>query len=439
MDEDDLDEFLDAFDPALEDDTDDETTTSEPKMNGGDSASKEKNAIAASVNALMLDEDEDLLDPTLQSIIQNKTLKWIFVGGKGGVGKTTTSCSVGALLSKTRKSCLIISTDPAHNLSDAFRQKFGPAPVRVNGFKNLFCMEIDPLVQKKAMDVALANSTASSSGSSQQQGMLKGMQDMMKDLSGSIPGIDEAMSFAELMKSVDTMEYDVIVFDTAPTGHTLRLLSFPKTLEKTMGKLLGLKSKFGGMLNMVTQMMAAQGLGNASGAGVNAIVGKLEQTMEVVRRVNAQFKDPKLTTFVCVCIPEFLSLFETERLVQELAKFEIDTHCIVVNQVLPIDAGLEVLKARQRMQRKYLEQIYDLYEQFKIVEMPMLKEEVRGPEAIKRFASYLVEPYEPSEKRCSAAAAVQKLQDLEAFLLQRSEGRKLLEEFRAKSGTPRRR
>lgn len=155
----------------------------------------------------------------------------------GGVGKTTTSCCLAVQLAKVRPNVLVVSTDPAHNLSDAFGQKFGREPVKVNGFENLFCMEVDSSGEQEweAIEAAQLSQGLATDG------LESGVGSIMKDLMTSVPGIDEAMAFAELMKMVQEMNYSTIVFDTAPTGHTLRLLSFPKTMESAIGKLLELK------------------------------------------------------------------------------------------------------------------------------------------------------------------------------------------------------
>ncbi|RKF57845.1 ATPase get3 [Golovinomyces cichoracearum] len=338
------------------------------------------------MTTVSINADNDQLEPSLQSILDQKTLRWVFVGGKGGVGKTTTSCSLAIQLAKVRRSVLLISTDPAHNLSDAFSQKFGKEARLVEGFSNLSAMEIDPSGSIQELIGQAEEGDAAAGG-------MGGMGGMMQELAFAIPGIDEAMSFAEVLKQVKSLSYETIVFDTAPTGHTLRFLQFPTVLEKALAKISQLSSQFGPMLNGI---LGANG-SLPNGANLGEVMGKLEGLRDTIGEVNTQFKDENLTTFVCVCIPEFLSLYETERMIQELASYNIDAHCIVVNQLLfpKAESECEQCNARRKMQKKYLDQIEELYDDFNVVKLPLLVEEVRGKEKLEKFSDLLVHPYVP--------------------------------------------
>ncbi len=122
-------------------------------------------------------------------------------------------------LAAVRRNVLIVSTDPAHNLSDAFDQRFSSVATPVTGFSNLFCLEID---SSKLDEDALASAGDASGAAA---GALSGF-------TKNIPGMDEVMGFITVMKMAQSATYSTVVFDTAPTGHTLKLLAMPKVRRR---------------------------------------------------------------------------------------------------------------------------------------------------------------------------------------------------------------
>ena len=207
---------------------------------------------------------------------------------------------------------------------------------------------------------------------------LTSMIGMMK----SVPGMDEAIAFAQIIQQAKTLNFDTVIFDTAPTGHTLRFLSLPTFLRDIMGKLMSLQQSFGPMLS---QMGAMFGMN----MNFNELVPKLEGLLQTTEQIVKEFTDAEVTTFIPVLIPEFLPLYETERLLQELMNLNMDANTIIVNQILPVNDCCEYCKNKRAIQAKYLTQIDQLYGDFHLIKINMQTREVRGVKELREFGRFM--------------------------------------------------
>ena len=175
---------------------------------------------------------------------------FIFVGGKGGVGKTSISSATALWLAEQGKKTLVVSTDPAHSLSDSLEVPIGHYPREIK--TNLYAVEIDPDEAMAEKQTALEAQKENSSDD--MLGGLDFLTDQM-DLASSSPGADEIAAFEVFLSVMTSNEFDVVVFDTAPTGHTLRLLSFPEVMDSWVGKAMMAKAKLGSLANSLKNIM----------------------------------------------------------------------------------------------------------------------------------------------------------------------------------------
>ena len=381
------------------------------------------------------------------STTENDDLKFIFVGGKGGVGKTTTSSAIATLLAQHRR-VLLVSTDPAHSLRDAWRTPFSNEPKTIQfanddgtcGGGSLDIMEVDP---QESMQGELAewaqvseemfgsqnnknssNSSGTNNDSNENQSdeWMTRINQFQEWLSG-IPGIDEATALSTAIRHIESGRYDLIVFDTAPTGHTLKLLALPAILEQGIDKLQSWQATFWGYWQAFRSVT-----GNAQAAKQanlkQHVTDKLTKYKRDIQKVAMMLQDQQRTRFVAVCLAEYLSVSETQRLLQELAKHKVVASHIVVNQLVVEDAlttqqlaDLEALAevgslqissellrktvhacrlttARKMIQQRYLQDLKAFPETQNILdgicEVPLLADEVTGTKAIQRFAQLLV-------------------------------------------------
>lgn len=306
---------------------------------------------------------------------------FIFVGGKGGVGKTSISSATALWLAKNGNKTLIVSTDPAHSLSDSLEVPIGHYPREIK--TNLYAVEIDPN-EAMAQKQAALESQKSMADADKMMGL-----DMLSDqldIVSSSPGADEAAAFEIFMSVMTSNEYDVVVFDTAPTGHTLRLLSFPDVMDSWVGKLMKAKAKLGSaaskLKNIIPFMDADENVQSTE---------ELERTKRQINQAREVLSDPDRTTFKMVVIPEEMSIYESERALETLEKYDITVDNIIVNQVMPDITNCDFCHSRHKLQQKRLALIDQKFQKQTIAEVPLFKDEVKGQEKLLNLADILYE------------------------------------------------
>ena len=257
--------------------------------------------------------------------------RFIFFSGKGGVGKTSMACTHAVRYADAGQRTLIVTTDPASNLADVFEQPIGHQITPIEHVPNLWAMEIDPdRATEEYIDRAMAPIRAAFP--------LPLVQVMEEQKSG--PCTAEVAAFDRFTDFLDVPSdkgqvFDSVIFDTAPTGHTLRLLELPAEWSQSIDS-------------------ASEGSGQTCigpAAAIQDAKHKYERALAIMR-------DPAQTTFVFVLHAEAIAIKETQRAVSELGKLDIHTHQLIVNGLIPPEAlGNPLFAARATMQTRYLQQI----------------------------------------------------------------------------------
>jgi arsenite-transporting ATPase len=324
--------------------------------------------------------------------------KYVMISGKGGVGKTSLSASLAVRFAQAGHATLVVSTDPAHSLSDSLAQDVsGGEPVPLEGTDlPIWGLEIDPEAEKAKFRAYAGGAAGRAELKDAVGGFGAGAVGLLEQLTdlrlGDLldtppPGFDEAVAIAKVQQFVSKDEYarfTRIVFDTAPTGHTLRLLTVPDFVDASLGKIIALRKQLGGAGAAVRGLFGA-------GAEQGEAVDRLEALRASIRQVRDLFHDGESTEFVIATIPTVLAVAESARLAGALRAEGIPCGRVVVNQVVGADAGERYLAARLKDQERALA-LLDAEPELaglRRLRAPYLDLEARGVPALRYFGSLL--------------------------------------------------
>jgi arsenite-transporting ATPase len=283
--------------------------------------------------------------------------RYLFFSGKGGVGKTSMASALAVSLAEEGLRTLLVTTDPASNLADVFEQPIGPEPAAIAGLGGLFAMEIDPAAATRAYKERALGPLRGLLPAD----LLRGVEEQM-----SGPCTEEIATFDRFIGCLSRPEYDRILFDTAPTGHTLRLLELPAGWSRHIEA-------------------TARGGGQTCIGPAEALASSKEQ----YERAVALLRSPAETAFVLVTQAERTSVEETARTARELATLGMSPQWLIINGLIPTEAAdNHFVRSRRAMQQR---QVAELRRQLPLptLEMPLWDFEVRGLAALRKVGGRL--------------------------------------------------
>jgi len=291
-----------------------------------------------------------------QSLLYSQTgrCKHIFFSGKGGVGKTSMACITAFATAGKGYRTLLMTTDPAAHIGSVLERPVLDEITDVKGIPNLYVIKIDP---KQAAE-KYRNRILEEAKKKFDANTITGMAEELNS-----PCTEEMAAFLQYVDYASLDDFDVIVIDTAPTGHTLRLLELPMDWSK--------------------QLQVKAGLSTEVSEEDRAQKAKFDKMI-------AMMKDPAATTFAFVMYPEKTPMIEAYRASQELASFGIQTQMVIANMMIPQEQAITpFFQKRRNMQLKYIDEIRQKFSMATLVQVPLFDREIKGIETLS-MASKLI-------------------------------------------------
>ena len=303
---------------------------------------------------------------SLQRLLEKRVL---FFGGKGGVGKTTCASAMALAASQAGKRVLLVSTDPAHSTSDMFERHIGPEPVEL--LPNLFGLEIDGAFEAERYVTNVKEQIRGLFG----HHILKEANRQI-DLAASMPGAEEMALFdriGALIRGEDD-RFDLLVFDTAPTGHTLRLIKMPELMEA--------------WIRALSRSRRAM-LGIEQDDATDPVMLSLAERLEHLREFRARLLSPRVSAFILVLVAERLPIEETARAIVQLEEAGVTIGGLVINRILPATSPDPFLRSRHDQEVIYLDEIDRRFVKHVLVRVPQLATDVHGVKTLEHLAAFL--------------------------------------------------